>query len=348
MKKVFISYPREDADLARRLFNELRAIQHIDPWLDEQCLLPGLEWDPAIRKEIRDADYFLALLSCNSTEGEGYQHVELDQALERLARFPKNQVFLIPARLDECKMPRYELDKLHRVDLFPDWTHGMERLLSVLAPNAPLGNSQDSKIRPMPGYHYRVGLVDLDLGLPNLRTLAESLNQTQGFFLFNYPEMASVGYAVGMIGGLTNLKVFEIRSSFFTQLPNLPLDLVVCLTKHPLAFEEDNEIIYNYFAGESAEDERFLFISTDQLYGLCKKADRTFEEGLVHLIVGQLMNYFTKIGYHPETRGCVMDHCKLRADQLHGLKSRKFCKACDQSLPKGELRHAIEAMLSWN
>jgi hypothetical protein len=56
-----------------------------------------------LKKEIRDTNYFLALLSCNATEGEGYQYVELDEALERLKRFPTNQVFLIPARLNECE-----------------------------------------------------------------------------------------------------------------------------------------------------------------------------------------------------------------------------------------------------
>jgi hypothetical protein len=48
------------------------------------------------------------------------------------------------------------------------------------------------------GYHYRVGLVDLDLGLTNLKPLAQMLNETQGFFLFTCPEMPSVKDAVVM------------------------------------------------------------------------------------------------------------------------------------------------------
>lgn len=350
MKKVFISYPREKAYSAQRLFRELRHFEDVAPWLDEHSLLPGLKWEPAIKKEIRDTNYVVALLSCDSTGREGYQHVELDEALTRLRRFPEDTVFLIPARLDDCEMPRHELDALNRLDFFPDWDRGMERLLSVLLPATSKNQSEskDLRIVSVPRYHYRVGLLDLDLGLSNITSLAESLNQSQSFFLFTYPKMPSVMDAVGNVFGITSLKVFEIPSSFFSERHNLTLDLACCLTRYPLAFLEDDRILYNYFAGESDEDERFLFISTDQLLTFCRQARRTFEEGLVHSIVGQLMNHFTKIGYHHETRGCVMDHCRVRADQVRGLQSRKFCDVCSESLSKGELRTAIEALLSWS
>jgi len=349
MQKVFISYARRDIESARRLFNELRIIENIEPWFDKESLLPGAKWRPAIRKAIREADYFLALISRHSVSGRGFRNTELAQALEILKEFPPDQIFLIPIRLEECDMPHDELLELNWIDLFPDWDQGMDKLLLVLAPHAraDVSAAEDSKIEKKSRYHYRVGLVDLDLGLANLKTIAESLNEAQSFFLFTHPQMPSVANAVGIIEGLTNLKVFEIPSSFFAERPNLTLDLVVCLTRYPLAFEEHDRIIYNYFAGDSDEDERFLFVSTDQLFGFCKQAGRTFEEGLVHTIVGQLMNYFTKIGYHPETRGCVMDHCKIRAHQIEGLKSRTFCDECNHSLPEGDLRTAIEALLSW-
>jgi hypothetical protein len=365
MPKVFISYGRRDLDAARRLFNQLRVIENVEPWFDKESLLPGISWRPAIRKAIREANYFLALISSNSVSGKGFRNTELAQALEILTEFPPDQIFLIPARLDECQMPRDELTELNWIDLFPDWEPGIERLLLVFAPSTQVrsGGTDDSrstndshggrsngaekevsdKIRS--GYHYRVGLVDLDLGLTNLKPLAQVLNETQGFFLFTCPEMPSVKDAVGDVGGLTNLRVHEIPSSFFAEHPNLTVDLVVCLTRYPLAFREDDGVIYNYFAGESEQDERFLFVSTDQLYAFSKQAGRTFEEGLVHTIVGQLVNYFTKIGYHTQTRDCVMDHCKVRADQVRGLKSRKFCDSCGQSLPEGDLKAAIEALL---
>jgi hypothetical protein len=349
MKKVFISYARPDFDSAKRLFDELQVVDNVHPWLDKESLLPGARWRPAIRKAIRESDYFLALISSNSVSGKGYRNTELTQALEILSEFPPDQIFLIPTRLEDVEPPHDEVTELTFVDMFPIWGDGMKRLLLVIAPGISRVTKPQTIVADNSNlnYHYRVGLVDLDLGLTNLKALAESLNQAQGFFLFTCPKLPSVEEAVGKIEGLTNLKVYDIPASFFSEHPNLIVDLVVCLTRYPLAFEEHDTIIYNYFAGESDEDERFLFVSTDKLYGFCQQAGRSFEEGMVHSVVGQLMNYFTKIGYHKETRGCVMDHCKLRSDQVEGLKSRSFCSRCDQSLPNGELKTAIEALLSW-
>jgi TIR domain len=351
MQKVFISYARPDVDLAMRVFDELQAIKNIEPWFDKHSLLPGIKWRPAIRKAIREANYFLALISSRSASGRGYRNTELDQALEILKEFPPDQTFFIPARLDECDMPRDELSELNWIDLFPDWNQGMGRLVSFLAPNGKSSAdcSLDSKINKVtPSYHYRVGLVDLDLGLTNLKSIAQSLNETQSFFHFTCPELPSVKRAIVQIGGFKNLAIFRIPSSFFAEHPNLTVDLVACLTRYPLAFEEDNKILYNYFAGPSDEDERFLFVSTDQLYGFCKQAGRTFEQGLIYTLIGQLACYFSKIGYHPEIRGCVMDFCEIRTDQILGLKSQAFCNSCNNLLPTGNLKSSLEALLSWN
>jgi len=351
MNKVFISYSRSDEAFASRVCEELRASKHVEPWFDKQSLLPGMEWRPAIRKAIREANYFLALISSRSASGRGFRNSELNQALEILKEFPPDQVFLIPVRLDECDMPRDELLELTWLDLFPEWEQGMVKLLSVLAPEAlsTTKSSVETKVKKGAStYHYRVGLADLDLGLTNIKSIAQSLNEIQSFFHFMCPELPSVRQAVVEIGGLKNLAIFKIPSSFIAEHPYLTVDLVACFTRYPLAFEEGDKILYNYFAGPSDEDERFLFISTDQLYGFCKQAGRTFEEGLVHTLVGQLTCYFTKLGYHSDIRGCVMDFCEIRADQIVGLRSRKFCNACNHGLPDGNLKTALEALLSWD
>lgn len=302
-------------------------------------------------EKLREANYFLALISSRSATGKGYRHSELDEALKVLTEFPPEQVFLIPARLDECEMPREELLDLTCVDLFPDWDRGMDKLLSVIAPQAVgiAKGSECAKVeKPTGRYHYRLGLVDLDLGLTNLHSIAQGLNESQRFFHFMCPNMPSLGDAVVEIDGLSHLAIYEIPSSFIAEHRYLSVDLVSCLTKYPLAFEEGDNILYNYFAGPSDDDERFLFVSADQLYGFCGDAGRSFEEGLVHTTVGQLTAYFTNIGYHNQIRGCVMDFCKIRSKQIIGLKSRKFCDKCNSLLPDGELKSALHALLSWN
>jgi len=46
--KIFISYAREDYDVAKRLFDSLKSVAELDPWLDKENLLPGVDWENEI------------------------------------------------------------------------------------------------------------------------------------------------------------------------------------------------------------------------------------------------------------------------------------------------------------
>lgn len=117
-RTVFISYAREDMALARTLFNDLKNAG-LAPWLDLECLLPGVKWRVAISQAIRNSRYFLALLSSNAVSREGYVQKEIREALELLDNFPEDEIFVIPARLDDCKPSHEKLQELCWVDLFP-------------------------------------------------------------------------------------------------------------------------------------------------------------------------------------------------------------------------------------
>lgn len=128
---VFISYAREDSAFARKVCDELKAAG-LDVWLDQERLLPGQRWKPTIKKAIQESDCFIALLSSTALSRRGYIHTELWQALEILQQMPGPDVFLIPARLDDCEPAHPALEEIHWVDLFPDWSKGMEKILSAL------------------------------------------------------------------------------------------------------------------------------------------------------------------------------------------------------------------------
>ncbi len=97
--RVFISYAREDKTMAQQLFHDLRK-NGVDPWLDDENLLPGQHWELEIGKAIKNCDYFLALLSSQSVSKQGYVQKELKTALDILGECPKSRIFLIPARSD--------------------------------------------------------------------------------------------------------------------------------------------------------------------------------------------------------------------------------------------------------
>ena len=151
-----------------------------------------------------------------------------------------------------------------------------------------------------------------------------------------------------MINGVKNFEVYNLPKSYILEHRHLSVDLLGCITRYPLAFFENGELQDNYFAGPSDMDERFLFLSADNLYQYCKSAGRSFEEGIVYILVGQLITYFTTLGYHNKTRGCVMDFCNDRDDIVIGLSTRALCKKCNSKLPNGDLKESLLTLLNWN
>jgi hypothetical protein len=348
MLRVFISYAREDIESARRLYQELKTKKGIEPWFDEASLLPGLKWRPAIRKAIRESDFFIALLSKRSTSRKGYALSELSSALEILKEFPDDQIYLIPVRLDDCQMPFEDLRDIHYIDLFFDWRKGVERVLTAIKSRLPTDTAgvKKTEISAVGSrYHYRVGIADLDIGLTNLPNLAQRLNSVQNYFRFTCPVLPSITSAVRVIEGHPNLDVYEVPNSFYAEHQYLGVDLVACLTRYPLAFREGNRVLYNYFSGPGKKDERFMYISTYLLYEFTKQANCTFEKGIAYIIISQLVVYFTELGYHQETRGCVMDFCGNRTDMVVGLKAMKFCDWCEPMIQNPDLKKALDAML---
>ena len=63
---VFISYASEDRVAARCLRDTLAAAG-LEVWYDENELTGGDAWDQKLRSQIRDCDYFLPVISANTT-----------------------------------------------------------------------------------------------------------------------------------------------------------------------------------------------------------------------------------------------------------------------------------------
>lgn len=116
--KIFIGYAREDESHAERIYNFLKKITGVVPWMDKKSLLPGADWEEEIMTAIEESRFVLMLLSSQSVNKQGYVQKEALEILDRLKRFPPGEIFIIPVRIDYCT-PRYrDLKKLHWVDLF--------------------------------------------------------------------------------------------------------------------------------------------------------------------------------------------------------------------------------------
>jgi hypothetical protein len=98
---VFLSYASEDRQVARRIGDALPAYG-IEVWYDESELGGGDVWDQKIRKQIRDCDYFMALVSAQTeARHEGYFRREWRLAVERTLDMADDHVFLLPIVIDD-------------------------------------------------------------------------------------------------------------------------------------------------------------------------------------------------------------------------------------------------------
>jgi hypothetical protein len=129
--RVFIAYATEDFETARNLFVEL-GTRGYAPWLDRRKLLPGQNWPRRIEDAIASADFFVACFSSNSVKKRGGFQAEVRFALDCASRLPIDDVFLIPVRLDDCRVPARIQRETQYVDLFPDFLSGVESVVATI------------------------------------------------------------------------------------------------------------------------------------------------------------------------------------------------------------------------
>jgi hypothetical protein len=115
--RVFLCHSSNDKPAVRELYQKLSAEPWIRPWLDEEELYPGQDWNMEIEKAIETTDVILVCLSNNSITKEGYVQKEIKTALDYSDYKPEGAVFIIPIRLEDCKPPN-RLSKWQYADYF--------------------------------------------------------------------------------------------------------------------------------------------------------------------------------------------------------------------------------------
>jgi formylglycine-generating enzyme required for sulfatase activity len=127
---VFLCHASQDKPAVRELYKRLSAEKWIDPWLDEEDLLPGQDFDFEINEAVRAADAIIICLSKLSVAKEGYVNKEIRRALDIADEKPEGAIYVIPLRLDECEPSFERLKKLHWADYFTPNAH--EKLIKAL------------------------------------------------------------------------------------------------------------------------------------------------------------------------------------------------------------------------
>jgi TolB-like protein len=101
LPSVFLSYASEDRQAARTIGDALPAFG-LEVWYDESELGGGDLWDQKIRRQIRECDYFMALVSARTeARHEGYFRREWRMAVERTLDMADDHPFLLPIAIDD-------------------------------------------------------------------------------------------------------------------------------------------------------------------------------------------------------------------------------------------------------
>jgi hypothetical protein len=129
--RVFLAYAKEDARRAERLYGALETAGFV-PWMDTRKLLPGQNWPRAIESAIENSDFFVACFSSASVNKKGGFQAEIRYALDCARRMPLDEIFVVPVRLDTCRVPKSIQRELQYVDLFPDWSEGIHRMVTTM------------------------------------------------------------------------------------------------------------------------------------------------------------------------------------------------------------------------
>jgi len=123
--RVFLCHASPDKPAVRALYQRLRA-EGIEPWLDEENLLPGQDWEREIAQAVRAADAVLVCFSASSVTRAGFVQKEIKYALDVAEEQPEGAIFLIPLKLEECAVPE-RLSRWQWVNYFDQ--RGHERLM---------------------------------------------------------------------------------------------------------------------------------------------------------------------------------------------------------------------------
>lgn len=131
--RVFISYAREDHDLAARVYTSLQKA-HFEPWLDRDSIVGGEDWDLRIENELQATDFTLVLYTpafCRKTDS----YVNKEVTLARRRALNVRGSFLIPLRThdiaDEDRVR--ELGEYNEMELRPTaFDEDMAKVISTV------------------------------------------------------------------------------------------------------------------------------------------------------------------------------------------------------------------------
>ena len=144
--RIFISYAREDSEIAFRLARHLRD-WGCRVWIDRHSLWSGSVFSDEIARAINASDYFIVLLSPDSALSEWVKR-EIHMALG--FHGANKRPVVIPALVSDCDIPE-NLSRVNHADFRNDYLYGLIQVINGVLRNweqnsAPYPYATDQEI----------------------------------------------------------------------------------------------------------------------------------------------------------------------------------------------------------
>jgi hypothetical protein len=72
------------------------------PWLDEEEIFLGQDWNLEVEKVLETSDFVMVFLFERSVEKIGYVQREFRRAMHHAEEMPEGYIHTIPVKLDDC------------------------------------------------------------------------------------------------------------------------------------------------------------------------------------------------------------------------------------------------------
>lgn len=219
-KQIFLCYAKEDSKKIEEIYDKL-IDEDFCPWMDSKNLLAGQKWSDEIQKAIKSSSFILIFFSKCSVSKRGYVQRESKLALDSLEEIPEDRIFIIPVRLDDCKIPD-KFNQFQYCDLFEEGGYE-EILISIKTQLQKLGvvlpnNNIENKLK-------ETETSQLELRYRGLKALIEN---GSGYGFVN-ADMGHLAYVMGSIGKVNYSTWGDSpkRNILFQELSNLSKELKV-------------------------------------------------------------------------------------------------------------------------
>lgn len=126
--RIFVCYASEEKTRVEEICKRLEGAG-LNPWMDKEDSPLAKDREKEIEENIQSARFILIFFSNQLASESGSLHREIDIVLRTAQKMPKDRIFIIPVRLDECEVSQ-GVRHLQHIDLFEE--KGFDKVVELI------------------------------------------------------------------------------------------------------------------------------------------------------------------------------------------------------------------------